>query len=102
MEFGRGALVQRGGAVQHSGPGLLPRAEAALPTLAGPPLPPACTLRLLPPVSRGRDHPRQPRRFASAVYQVSSTVIFDRKFMYVYICMYVPLPCEIIKKLKPS
>lgn len=72
MEPRRGAVVQRRCPNQHPLASLLPGPQAALPAIAGPALPPARALRLLPPVGGVYNHPREPGCFTSAIHQVSA------------------------------
>lgn len=67
-------VVQRGCAVQHPRAGLLPGAEAALPAVPGPALPPAGALRLLPSIGCVYHHPRESGCFAPTLYQVSNNI----------------------------
>lgn len=73
MEPRRGAVVQRGGSIQHFDPCVLPRPQASFPTVPGFALPPAGALRLLPSIVRLHHHPRESCCFTPAVYQVSCT-----------------------------
>lgn len=67
MVPGHRAVVRRG----RPGPRVLPGAAPTLPAAAGPALPPARAVRLLPPGVRLRHGARGPCCATSAVYEVS-------------------------------